>query len=371
MKRFFPVLVLMILLLFPINGNCCTSAIFSGKVTESGRPIIWKNRDTGHLWNRVDYIPAGKGVKYGFYALVNSDTSEAEAWSGLNEAGFSIMNTVSYNIRRKNDSTPNSRMDREGVVMYKALASCITLADFEKLLDSTPKPMGIEANFGVIDAEGGAAYYEVNNFTWVKYDVNDPKVAPDGYLIRSNYSFSGEEGKGKGYIRYDNAAHLIEEMLSNGGKITVRSVFDGLSRSFYHSLYQCSLLHSGFGYAVDQDFIPRASTSAVTVVEGVNPGQNPADAVMWCAVGYPPAAVAMPMSNSSRGAVPQPLRRISSKNPNCAAAEESMSLKKEIFSISCGSGPKYVNLNRIREIMREIRIKEDSIFAEYEESEVR
>ena len=371
MKRFCLSVFIISILLFPVSGNCCTSAIFSGKVTESGRPVIWKNRDTGHLWNRVDYIPAGFAGRFGFYALVNCDTTAPEAWSGLNEAGFSIMNTVSYNIRRKGDTTPASRMDREGVVMYRALASCRTLADFEKLLDATPKPMGIEANFGVIDAEGGAAYYEVNNYTWVKYDVNDPEVAPDGYIIRSNYSFSGEEDAGQGYIRYDNAAYLIKNMLAGGKKISVRSVFDGLSRSYYHSLINCNFMFSGFEWALDQDFIPRASTSAVTVVEGVNPGEDPAGAVMWCAAGYPPVAVAMPVRNSSRGAVPQPLQRISAKNPHCAAAEEAMQLKEEVFSMKRGNGKKYINLSRIREIMSEIRVKEDKIFAGYEESEVR
>ena len=368
MKRFNTVLFLIATLLFSFKGNCCTSAIFSGKVTASGRPIIWKNRDTSHLLNRVDYIPAGKAGKYGFYALVNCDTSAPEAWSGLNEAGFSIMNTVSYNIRLKNDDTPSSKMDREGIVMYKALASCRTLQDFENLLDSTQKPMGIEANFGVIDGEGGAAYYEVNNFTWVKYDVNE---APQGYLVRSNYSFSGFEDEGQGYVRYENAVHLIDDMIADGEKITVRKVFDGLSRSLYHSLVGCNFLYSGFDFAVDQDFIPRASTSAVTVVEGVCKGQDAADAVMWCAAGYPFAAVALPLSNSSRGAVPQPLARISSKNSCCAAAEEAVELKKQIFSESRGNGKKYINLNRIREIVCEIRMKEDEIFAEYEGSEVR
>jgi len=276
------------------------------------------------------------------------------------------MNTVSYNIRRNNDRTPSSLMDREGVVMYKALASCRTLQDFEKMLDSTPKPMGIEANFGVIDAEGGAAYYEVNNFEWVKYDVNDPEVAPKGYIVRSNWSFSGKEDAGKGYIRYDNAVHLIDEMIACGGKVSVRKVFDGLSRSFYHSLSNCNFLYSGLEYAVDQDFIPRASTSAVTVVEGVNPGEDPAEAVMWCAIGYPPVATALPVRNDGTGAVPQQLKRISAGNPHCEAAEESMKLKKEVYSISRGSGPKYVNLERIRSIMREIKEKEDKIFADYE-----
>ena len=68
------------------------------------------------------------------------------------------------------------------MVGRKALATCRTLADFEKMLDKYKRPMGVEANFGVIDAEGGAAYYEVNNDSWTKIDVNDPKL----YNVKSN-----------------------------------------------------------------------------------------------------------------------------------------------------------------------------------------
>lgn len=67
-------------------------------------------------------------------------------------------------------------MDREGELMYKALLECKNLSDFETFLDNYPRPVGVEANFGVIDAEGGAAYYEVNNTRWVKVDANDPNL---------------------------------------------------------------------------------------------------------------------------------------------------------------------------------------------------
>ena len=40
--------------------------------------------------------------------------------------------------------------------MKMALEPCKTLEDFEKMLNDLPKPLGVEANFGVIDANGGA-----------------------------------------------------------------------------------------------------------------------------------------------------------------------------------------------------------------------
>ena len=43
-----------------------------------------------------------------------------------------------------------------------------------------------------------------------KFDVNDPAVAPNGYLIRTNYSVAGEENKGYGYIRYATATDFLK-----------------------------------------------------------------------------------------------------------------------------------------------------------------
>lgn len=260
----------------PCKTNCCTTAIFSGKVTQDGRPIIWKNRDSSFEQNRVEYVSSGGPVKYSFIYVSNSSPS-AEAWSGVNSAGFSIMNSVSYNIRKEGDTTAGNEMDKEGFVMYDALATCETLLEFEEMLDGLSKPMGIEANFGVIDAYGGAAYYEVNNFTWQKFDVND---SPEGYIIRSNYSFSGREGEGQGYVRYDNAKKVIEDRLEEGKKVDVRFVMDSLSRNFYQSELGFNPISRGFDFYVDKDFIPRRSTVSVSIIQGVNPGEDTSLAVM-------------------------------------------------------------------------------------------
>ena len=48
----------------------CSSAVISGKVTPDGRPLLWKNRETGYLRNHMAYV---KGEKYDFVADVNSD----------------------------------------------------------------------------------------------------------------------------------------------------------------------------------------------------------------------------------------------------------------------------------------------------------
>ena len=345
--------------IIPSKTYCCTTAIFSGKVTRDGRPIIWKNRDSGFEQNRVEYVPCGESVKYSFIYISNRAPSK-EAWSGVNSEGFSIINSVSYNIRKKGDTTPPSKMDREGYVMYNALAWCETLQEFENMLDRLPKPMGIEANFGVIDAYGGAAYYEVNNFTWQKYDIND---TPEGYLIRSNYSFSGREGEGQGYVRYDNAKNIINDRLKEGKKIDTRFVMDSLSRNFYQSELGINPISEGFDYYVDKDFIPRRSTVSVSIVQGVNPGEDRSLAVMWCALGYPPVSQIVPLMVCAGKVIPADMRA-TEKNVNSAACIRALKRKKEVFKIN-NDGAAYVDFRQMQLYRAPISSVEDKIYSDF------
>ncbi|MFA6770285.1 MAG: hypothetical protein WCR71_03845, partial [Bacteroidales bacterium] len=70
MKKIFIIITLSFFALFlSLDMFACTSAIFTGKVTADGRPILWKHRDTGQENNRVEFF---KGEKYSFLAIVNS-----------------------------------------------------------------------------------------------------------------------------------------------------------------------------------------------------------------------------------------------------------------------------------------------------------
>ena len=125
----------------------------------------------------------------------------------------------------------------------KALRVCKTVQDFEHFLDTLPRPMRVEANFGVIDAYGGAAYYETNNERYYKKDANDPNLAPEGYLIYTNFSFEGRTDEGKGYVRYENAKKIFKEMRDGG--FTPQRIFQQASRSFYNSLLDIDLMEIG------------------------------------------------------------------------------------------------------------------------------
>ncbi len=337
------VLILVLISILSIDVYACTSAIFTGKCTKDGRPLMWKNRDTGELNNRMQYF---KGKRYCFTGLVNSPSKEGEVWAGSNEAGFCIMNTASYNLAI---AAEKDYQDAEGVVMYKALGVCRTLKDFENFLDTIKKPLAVEANFGVIDAEGGAAYYEVNTRTWKKYDANDTSIAPDGYLIWTNYSRSGRKDEGLGYIRWQSATDIVEQAYREGVKFSAEWVAENLSRSFYHSVLKTDLRTSNLtdktdGWFMDQDFISRKSTSAVSIFQGVKKGEDVRNTIFWSGIGYGPLAIIVPIFMIDPEIMPYSLLKGSSttnKN-NSIVCDYVLELKKHIFPITRGSGNKYL-----------------------------
>lgn len=342
MKRTLFITVLTsIALFFTIGAEGCTSAIFTGKVTPDGRPIIWKHRDTNNENNRWEHF---NGEKYNFIGLVASNSKGGEVWVGSNDAGFAIMNTASYNLRVK-----EGPVDKEGEVMYMALSVCATLADFEYFLDTIARPIGVESNFGVIDAHGGAAFYETNESGYIKVDVNDPKIAPEGYLIYTNFSYTGRGDEGFGYIRYKTASQLVANRVITG-KITPEWIFSDLSRTFYHSLLGSDLkkMESSperfSGWAIDQDYIPRRSSTASVAIVGVLPGENVEMTTNWSVLGYPPVGVAMPLWVKSGKRLPSLVTK-SKSSDNAPLCDWAIALKNNAFSIKRGSGKNYFNFS--------------------------
>lgn len=350
MKRLFPLIFSSVLLLavFQVvpEAYACTSVIISGKVRADGRPLIWKNRDTDSLTNSIRHYD---GEKYSFVALVNTGCTEGESWIGVNTAGFAVMNTASYCL--KDDDVPPSAMDREGRVMYRALEICATLEDFEHFLDTLSRPMGVEANFGCIDAHGGAAWYETGNYSWHKIDVNE---CPGGYMVVTNFSLSGPEERWKGVERYRTASAIFAGMDTSGCLASAGplDIIDSLSRSYRHEVLGIDLIRDSSeffrrtsGLAVDQDFIPRNSTSASVVITGAGEDDDPLSCVMWAALGYPPCSVTVPVPVSFCDCVPESLEGTDIASSFCGL---SAWLKNEyIFTSDVSSMSRYADLRSL------------------------
>lgn len=327
-RQFFSI----IFILGCLVASACTSAIVTGKMTANGRPLLWKHRDTSDLNNKVERISSVDG--YDFVGLFNaSDTLCREAWMGCNVTGFAIMNTASYNL--KADSV--KEMDKEGLVMSIALAKCKTVDDFETLLKALPKPLGVEANFGVIDANGGAAYFETCNYSYTRFDV-------DSVMVRTNHSKSGRKDEGYGYVREQTAITLLTPYIKNRN-ITPATFTETLSRSFYHSLIDKDFAADSVEYVVDRDFIPRRISSASVVVEGVNPGEDSLMTTMWTVLGYPPCGVVTPVWLFD-GGLPKDVQAdaVTFRAPACDKANE---LKKQVFDIKRDNGSNYLNIKAL------------------------
>lgn len=345
----------------------CTTAIISGKNTVDGRPLLLKHRDTRKLENKLMFFDDGK---YEYIGLVNSEDSLGnEIWAGCNSMGFAIMNSASYNL---NSHDTTSLKDREGYVMKQALQTCATLEDFEELLNSFPKPLGVEANFGVIDGNGGAAYYETGNYDFMKFDANDPAVAPFGFLIRTNYSFRGERADDKGLIRYRTAEELFN-IASSMNRLSYKFLLQDVSRCLKHSLTGKDLTenipqNSHRPVFVDfRDFIPRYSSAATVVVQGVKKDESPALTTMWTILGFQLSSVAIPTWVA--GGKNLPLVLLADQSGRAPLCTFALKLKERIFPLTRGSYRYYINLaellNRDKSgIMNKLAPVEDRIINE-------
>ena len=366
MKRLIGLVLLALCL--PSFGWACTSIIITGKATPDGRPLMWKHRDTGAPYNHIAYFDEGG---YRFLGLVNSDDPQGAVWTGTNETGFSIMNTASYNL--KDDDV--KEMDHEGLVMRQALRVCKTVGDFEHFLDTLARPMRVEANFGVIDAYGGAAYFETNNHRYYKKDVNDTSLAPDGYMIYTNYSFEGRPDEGKGYVRYENALKIFREMQDDG--FTPKGIFQRASRSFYNSLLGIDLVEPAYspnkqtGWFVEQDFIPRIESTAAIVIQGVAKGMRPELTTMWTSLGYPPTSVAVPLWVKMGK---EQCSWLTYHETYKAAPLDwhAVELRKKVFPIHRGNGQKYLHWQLLWNdsqtgFIQQLRPVEERIFGWFDE----
>lgn len=326
----------------------CTSAVIGAELNPSGRPMLWKNRDTSTIDNKVEYVK-GKEGEHSFVALFNAgDRNLREAWMGMNDAGFAVMNTASYNI--KDDKVPAKKMDKEGFVMAKALKTCVTVDDFEHLLQTLPRPMGVEANFGVIDAYGNGAYFETNNHAYVKYDLKD---TDDHLLVRTNYSHSGRPNEGFGFVREANACHILSPYAAERN-VTPELLTENVSRSFWHDMKKHDYLQGPDKWVIDQDFIPRYKSTATVVIEGckpLKPGEKPDEDfitkqyIMWTGLGYPPCSEIVPVRCEPDG-VRDDLRGTEA-NGHSRMSDIVKARRNEVFPITKGNGEKYIDMERL------------------------
>ena len=318
----------------------CTSFIVSGKATKDGRPLMMKNRDTGTLSNTSRLI---QGEKYRYIGLINAGDSEPEeVWAGHNEAGFAIMNTAAYNLNKK-----DQKLELEGQLMKRALEICATVKDFEVLLDTFRRPRCVDANFGVIDAQGGCAYFETGDYDYQKYDVND---APEGYIVRTNHGLSGDPDRQQGVERYLCASDVMAKAAASG-QLNVEYLLENVPRQLTHGLTHDNLYdrmpqtQSEPVMVFFRDYIPRYITSSCVLFQGVKPNEEAQHTISWTIVGHPLTTVAIPLMITSTGKLPKVVSP--DEEGRAPLAEWGLKLKKRIFSWQRGNTGDYIDLSKL------------------------
>ncbi len=336
-------LVLLLLSLYHFSALqsllACTSAVIGPDASKNRGPILWKNRDTGYLSNKIVFV---NEKPYSYIGIVNEkETSGRFVYAGLNETGFGIINTVAYNLPKE----PDEFKDLEGSIMADALRTCRSVADFEFYLKrNLGETLGSWANFGVIDGNGNAILFEVHNHGYRKFDSRE---TAEKYLINSNYARSGLDGKGQGYLRFEQASRLFQEI--PGRLIDPTVILHDIARNFGHPLVShpdrkdLSARSGKKPYWIyNRDCINRPSTSAAIVIHGKSEKGVDDVATMWVILGEPLSSIAVPLWVKS-GTVPTELNH-GSRAPIYA---ESRRIRQIYRPFNTGSKMNYMNLSKV------------------------
>jgi len=337
--------LLLILTVSVWQSYACTTAVISGKHTKDGRPMIWKLRDTESFENKMKYFTDGK---YPYIGMINSNDEKGEqVWGGSNSVGFAIMNSASFNVNMK-DTT--SFKDQEGRFMKLALQQCANLEEFEQLLKARNKPMGLAAHFGVLDADGNVAFYEVNNQTFTKFDANDPAQAPNGYILRTNHSFTGKKDIGYGFIRLQTAQDIFYQA-DACGDMSAQTIIQEFSRCLKHPVLkrdfrkEFETVPYGENFVNSGDLITRHGSSSMILIEGIKKGEEVDMNTIWTQVGFPNTSIAMPVW--VKGGKKMPGVLTAKGEENCPLNAMALELKNKCYPISRSAGYKYLKISEL------------------------
>lgn len=281
-----------IFIVAPGDARGCTSLIVHGKASCTGSPMIWKNRDTDFLSNKILYV---RETPYNYIGLANhEDNSGRWIYAGLNSQGFGIINTVAYNL----PAASGELLDLEGNVMAEALRGCATVHDFERWLIRNLGPsLGCQTNFLALDALGNAVIFETDNRKFKKYDCSQ---TPEKYMVNTNFARSGAEGQGNGYLRFERASALLRDR--SDLKISHEFLFRVMARDFGHVLLNSPTLCDLPRYSDKTplwvqtgDTLNRQFTSAAVVIVGKPSPASKTPATLWALLGEPVTGIAVPV----------------------------------------------------------------------------
>jgi hypothetical protein len=269
----------------------CTAGVASGRATTDGRPLLWKTRDASWTDNEVIWNTSGN---YNFVSVINAG-NDSSSWMGVNERGFSIINTNSSDLAAADSGMGN------GVLMAHALRECATVEEFERLLIGTNEAgRETQTNYGVIDATGAAAFFETAGHEYWRYDAADTEK---GYILRTNFARNGDRSAGDppySMDRYLQTEQLMIEFYRTD-KIDFKEIVKTQVRSFGNA--DGTLVPLPFtgtidgherGYFPHNSSINRNTTISFAAIQGVLFYEDARLSTMWTILGQPSTAITVP-----------------------------------------------------------------------------
>jgi len=265
----------------------CTIGVACGTSTQDGRPMIWKTRDYNAEPNNV--VHYNNSMDYSFIYVAGAGSSGVRM--GINEHGVAIANSSSGDLPDGSDTgLLNGGLIKEG------LGGCLTVEEFQDLLDNTNiSGRRTNGNFVIIDSTGAAALFEVGEKIYWRYDASD---YASGYILRTNFAING--GGSSGIERFNRTTKLIGDFYS-GDSLNHKSILRYQMRDFSDNTSQpYSVPFDGIvgaaphGYIDTEKSICRNSSVSAVVISGILPGEYPELSTMWTFLGQPATTVALP-----------------------------------------------------------------------------
>ncbi|MFZ5516824.1 MAG: BPL-N domain-containing protein [Candidatus Zhuqueibacterota bacterium] len=360
--RAFMIGLLFCLILFPVPATSqelpeeCTVGVASGSATADGRPLLWKNRDADAPNNEVAYFEDGR---FKYIAITTAGHSQ-HIWAGANEMGFCIINSASRDL----EGHSKSGMDN-GEIMKKALQTCVTARNFEQLLIRTnTQGRQTNANFGVIDAFGGAVFFETGNYSYTRFDANDRNIAPYGYIVRSNFAETG--GGSGGRTRFLRGDMLWKKAVQRN-ELSVEFLLREVARDLadesgapYSIPLREKIGENPAGTILTETTINRWSTVSAVVCHGVLTRENPSLTTFWAVLGEPILSVAVPcwvIAQKTAGSLDN-----EPNSPLCSGVND---IKKRVY-YDFGEKSRFLKTELLADIWETTYPAEDSIFHETE-----
>jgi hypothetical protein len=290
----------------------CTIGVVSAKVTSDGRPLLWKIRDNSELPNNE--VVFDTTCPYNFIAVVNNgDTS---VWMGVNEKGLAIVNSTAKDLPATNHGYSN------GTLMRTVLGYCSTVREFEELLIETNETgRRTRANFGLIDSIGEAVIFETSGRDYWKFDANNSRQTPHGYILRTNFSKTG--GGTTGIERFRRTESLIKDLHQNN-VLSYEGIIKSHLRDFSDlqsnqiAIPYMDRWEDGkqFGYVQSNYSACRYISISASIFRGAFPSEPAYLTTMWATLGQTAGTIALPFwpvgetPSLARGEIIAPLHQV-------------------------------------------------------------